>query len=96
MRRGASLAGLDIAIGVSHCVPSNQRITGQGAQFIAGHRRGDYALLWVDVNRLTSQASSSYLPLKLEQPVSPDRLAYRTLHHSDGTDQNYARVRITG
>ena len=96
MRRG-TLLNLGIAIGVSPCVPEDQRITGQGAQFIAGHRRGDYALLWIDIDNLASQTTSPYVILLgwSSQPL-PTGSLIETLHHADGTDQNYAQVRITG
>ena len=91
-----TLLNINIAIGVSDCVPQNQRITGQGARFIAGHERGDYALLWVSRSDLTSPTPSPVFLMGWSSESLPTGSIIEKLHHARGTDQNYAQVRISG
>ena len=83
-------------IGDSPCADPSQVIRGQGAQFIAAAGRGDYALLWLRNSDLVSQAPSSILQLGWTTATLSVSSRIETLHHAQGTDQNYARAVITG
>ena len=86
----------DIYIGFSDCAPKNQRIRGQGAQFIASHPRGDYALIWVNASDLTSQEESSVLPLDWTTRTLSVGSSIETYSHPEGREkQHYGKVRIT-
>ena len=92
--RGTPL-NLDINIGFSDCIPRNQRITGQGAQFIAGNVRGDYALLWADTLDLAAAQPTTILRLGWTTEPLSIGTKVETLHHAEGTDQNYSLMRIS-
>ncbi len=96
MAKGTIIAGIDIAIGDSACIPAEEIISGQGARFIAGHETGDYALLWVERSDLAAATTSTYLALGWDTRLQPNGSRLEMLHHGEGTDQNYALVQIEG
>ena len=84
---------LSIVIGDSACIPTNQKITGQGASFIAGGEASDHALLWVESSVLSS---SDFYRFDWTTQSLPRGRYLETLHHAEGTRQNYAKGIIKG
>lgn len=86
---------------LSPCANANDQLVGNDIKFIAGSEKADWALLWVNKNTLSrrdGQNIAANTPALLGWNAR--RLAsgssVETLHHADGTDQNYARYGVIG
>ncbi len=94
--RVGTFVNISFTIGVSDCIPANQRIRGTGARFIAANTLGDYALLSVNTLEFQSTAVLIFARLGLTfAPLSRGEII-ETLHHAVGTDQNYLNAEIVG
>ncbi len=89
-----TFVNISIAIGVSDCVPADQRISATGARFIAANARGDYALLSVDESDLQATTASTFLRLGSSSVSLSRGEIIEALHHARGTDQNYLQTEI--
>ena len=84
----------------SPCAGAADRLVGTDIRFIAGNEKADWALLWVNGNSLSRADGQN---LRANGPTllgwSPNSIATRasieTLHHTQGSAQNYARSRVT-
>ena len=84
----------------SPCASADDRLVGTDIRFIAGNEKADWALLWVNRNSLSRADGQN---LRANSPAllgwNANRLAtgsiIETLHHTQGSAQNYARSLVT-
>ena len=103
LAKGSDINAL-VETSISPCAAAADQLVGNDIKFIAGNEKADWALLWVDASTLARKdglSDPANAPTLLGWTTatlaigSPGPLI-ETLHHADGTEQNYAQFRVTG
>ncbi len=90
----------EVRTSISPCANAADQLVGNDIRFIAGNEKADWALLWVNRNAL-SRADGRNLTANSPALLgwNAGRLAtgsvIETLHHAQGSAQNYARFQVT-